>query len=111
MFKTLKSEVPKPDQREDYENNWIRCGAWVLVDQRVTFRKEGCVTMAKDRRLNRQIKATLKADRVERTRRTGEALMGSLTSGNVKEAWRTLQCWHREAGEKAPKPCYDTMES
>ena len=37
--------------------------------------------------------------------------MGSLTSGNVKEAWRTLQGWYREAGEKAPKPCYDTMEA
>ena len=77
----------------------------------MTFRKEGRLTQTEARRLNRQIKAALKADRIEQTRRTGEALMGSLTSGIIKEVWRTLQGWYRKAGETAPKPCYDTMES
>ena len=77
----------------------------------MTFCKEGHLTRAEGRRLNRQIKAALKADRIKRMRRTGEALMGSLTSDNVKEAWRTLQGWYRDAGETAPKPCYDTMEA
>ena len=67
--------------------------------------------MAEGRRLNHQIKAALKADRIERTRRTGEALMGSLTSVNVKEAWRTLWRWYHKAEENAPKPCCDTMEA
>ena len=31
-FETLKSKVPKPEQRQDYESNWIRPGTWVLVD-------------------------------------------------------------------------------
>ena len=53
----------------------------------------------------------MKAGRIEQTRWTGEALMGPLTSGNIKEVWRTLQGWYREARETAPKPCYDTMES
>ena len=103
MFETLQGRVSKPELRQEHENSWIRPWTWVLIDQRATFRKEGCQTMAKGRRLNRQIKAALKADRIERTRWMGEALMGSLTSGNVKEAWRTLQGWYREAGEKAPK--------
>ena len=76
MFETLKSKVPKPEQRQDYESNWIRPGTWVLVDQRVTFRKEGRLAMAKGRWLNHQIKAALKADHIERTRRTGEAHHG-----------------------------------
>ena len=37
--------------------------------------------------------------------------MGHLMSGNVKEVWRTLQRWYREAGDTAPKPCYNTMEA
>ena len=37
--------------------------------------------------------------------------MGHLTSGNVKEALRTLQGRYCETGETAPKPCYDTMEA
>ena len=67
--------------------------------------------MTEGRRRNHQIKAALKTDPIERTRRTGEALIGSLTPGNVKEVWRTLQGWYREAGETAPKPCYETMEA
>ena len=111
MFDTLKNKMPKPEQRQDYESDWIRLWTWIIIDQRVTFHKEGRLTMDEGQRLNCQIKAALKADRVERTRRTGEALMGSLTAGNAKETWRTLQGWYREAGEKAPKPCYDTIES
>ena len=98
MFETLKAKMLKSEKRQDYENSWIRPGTWVLVDQRVTFCKEGRLTMAKGRRLNRQIKAALKADRAEWTRRAGEAPMGSLMSGNVKEAWRILQDWYREPG-------------
>ena len=67
--------------------------------------------MAEGRRLNRAIKAALKADRVERTRRAGEAVMGHLASGEVKEAWRTLRGWYRKAEDQAPKPCYATMEA
>ena len=98
----LKEKMSKPEKRKDYENSWIRPGTWVLIDQRVTLQKEGRLTMAEGRQLNHQLKVALKADRIERTRRTGEALIGSFTSGNVKETWRTLQGWYREAGEKLP---------
>ena len=49
IFETLKSNVPKPEQRQDYDYQWIRPGTWVLVNQRVTFCKEGRLTMAKGR--------------------------------------------------------------
>ena len=88
MFETLKSKVPKPEQRQDYHWQWIRPGTRILVNQRVIFCKEGRLSMAKGRRLNHQIKASLKAGCTEQTCWIGESLMGSLTSGNVKEAWR-----------------------
>jgi hypothetical protein len=37
--------------------------------------------------------------------------MGHLTSGDVKEAWRTLRVWYRQAEDKASKPCYSTLEA
>ena len=86
----LKEKMSKPEKRKYYENIWIRTRTWVLIDQRMTFRKEGRLTSTEGRRLNRQIKAALKTNRIDRTRRTGQALMRSLTSGNIKEAWRTL---------------------
>ena len=86
MCETPKSKVPKPEQWQDYDCQWIRPGTWVIVDQKVNFRKGGYLTMAEGRRLNRQIKASLKADRIKRIPRTGEALMGSLTSSDFKEA-------------------------
>jgi hypothetical protein len=33
MFETLRRQVPKPEYRKEHENNWIRPGTWVLVDQ------------------------------------------------------------------------------
>ena len=102
MFENLKSRVLKPERRQNIDCQWIRPGMWVLIDQRVTFCKEGCLTMAKGQRLNHQIKLLLKADRAEQTLQPGESFIGSLMSGNVKEVWRTLLGWYREAGEKAP---------
>ena len=110
-FAHLVAIKEKVEHRERAANEWIRPGTWVLINQRVTFRKEGNLSMAEGRRLNRAIKAALKADRVERTRRAGEAVMGHLASGEVKEAWRTLRGWYRKAEDQAPKPCYATMEA
>jgi hypothetical protein len=41
---------------------------------------------------------------------TGEALMGHLAGGDVKEASQTLRGWYRQSEDKGPKPCYDTLE-
>ena len=44
MFEELKANVLKPEVRQQPENSWIRPGTWVLIDQRVTSRKEGRLT-------------------------------------------------------------------
>ena len=66
IFETLKGRVAKPELRQEHENSWIMPGTWVLINQRVTFQKEGRLTMAEGRQLNHQIKAALKADHIER---------------------------------------------
>ena len=30
--------------------------------------------------------------------------------GDLKEAWHQLEGWYRAAKERAPKPCYETMD-
>ena len=65
MFKTLEEAVVKPKKRELARNSWIRGGTWQLIDRRTSLRREGRLTRAEGRRLGRQIKAALKADRIE----------------------------------------------
>ena len=110
MFEELVEAVEKPLARERPENHWVRPGTWLLVDQRAAMRKEGILTQREARRLGRKIAAALKEDRKERARRAGEAIMAELEAGNVKEAWRILKGWHREAGGTTAKPCHASME-
>ena len=33
-----------------------------------------------------------------------------MEGGDLKEAWRCLKGWYRNAGEHSPKPCYESMD-
>ena len=39
----------------------------------------------------------------------GDAMMEKLAGGEMQEAWWMLKAWYRNAEDRAPKPCYDTM--
>ena len=106
----LQSTVVKPTPREFKENQWIRPGTWVLVDQRAGARVAGDLTQTMRRNLNRKIAASLKADRIERARKVGESLMGHILAGDMREAWRSVQGWYKEAGAQQAKKCHDSME-
>ena len=80
------------------------------MDRRADLRKAGRLTQRESRRLARAIRASLKLDRQERARKADEAIMMELLAGNIKEAWRILKAWHREAGGAATKPCHASME-
>ena len=80
------------------------------MDRRAELRKAGRLTQCKSRRLVRAIRALLKLDRQEQAWKTGEAIMMELFAGNIKEAWRILKDWHREAGGAATRPCHASME-
>ena len=110
MFEELKATVEAPSPRERRENAWISDATWEFVDRRAEMRKAGILCQREARRLQRKIRASLKADRQERARRAGEAANAELATGNIREAFRHLKGWYREAGEISPRPCLQTME-
>ena len=81
-----------------------------MVDGWAAMRKEGTFTQREARMLGRRIAVSLKEDCKERARKTGEIITLDLGVVNVKEAWRLLKAWHREAGKKTIRPCYVLME-
>ena len=49
--------------------------------------------------MGRQIKATLKVDRIERARKVREEIMGHLAKGDAKEAWCCASEWYKPPWE------------
>ena len=112
LFERLRTECENPKRREREENSWIRPGTWAIINRRAELRKAGQLTRKRDTfLLNRKVRNTLKADRIERARWVGEKAVLHLADGDVVEAWQGLRGWYRTASERAPKPCHDTMET
>ena len=109
-MEVLQSTVVKPTPWEYKENQWIRPGTWSLVDKSAGERIAGNLTQSLRRNLNREIAASLKADRIKRAWKVGESLMGHIQASNMREAWRSVQGWYKEAGAQQAKKCYDLME-
>ena len=110
MFEELRKACQRPERRELPDNAWIRPGTWSLIDRKAELRKANRVSYSEGRKLGRKIRASLKADKIERARRVGEQASIHQQNGEVGEAFRALNGWYREAGDRAPKPCYQTME-
>ena len=68
------------------KSSWICPRTWLLVERWAALCKEMKLTQADGRRLGCHIYAAIKADCVERARKTGELVMVSLSHGNVWEA-------------------------
>ena len=113
MFETLK-EVVIPSRTRGEGNgprtHGPRGRTWELINHRTCMRREGRLTQTEGRKLGRQIKTELKADRVERTRQVGEQLMVHLKAVRVREAWGTIWGWHKLVGQKVAKPCFHRFE-
>ena len=86
LFEELVKEVEKPPSHKRPEHSWIRLSMWLLVDQRVSMRKEGTLSQLEARRYTRRIRASLKEDRKERARRAEEAIILKLEAREIKEA-------------------------
>ena len=110
MFEKLVEAIEVPMKQERLVNAWVRPSTWLLMDWWVVVRKEETLTQRKARRLGRQIIKFLKDNHKEQTWKAGETIMMHLEERGLREAWRTLQGWHWEAGKVAAKPCYASME-
>ena len=110
MIKELVGTLEKPPVKERLENAWVRSGTWSFVDRRAELRKTERLTQRESRRLALAIRASLKLDRQERARKAGEAIMIELLAGSIKDAWKILKAWHREADGATTKPCHAFIE-
>jgi len=110
MFEELKAECERPHPRERPANEWISARTWKLVDRGAVLNRKGRLSQANRRALRRQIDASLKVDRRERTRKVGETVTAHLGNGELQEAWHSIQGWYRAASDRAPKPCRQTLE-
>ena len=59
---------------------------------------------------SRKVKAGLNSDRKQRTAGAGARIKQKLEEGDLKKAWHGLKGWYSAVEERAPKPCYLSME-
>ena len=109
-FEVLRTSVEAPPPRERRENQWISLATWQLVDDRARQRKLGLLTKQSLRVHNRKVQAGLKQDRRKRASDAGARIEQKLGEGDLKEAWRGLKGWYSAVEERAPKPCYLSMQ-
>ena len=105
LVEALRRAVLKQHEQERHTNAWISEETWRLANGRVSARR-GTRVRAWIRRLGRAIRASLKEDRIQRVEAAGtdvEALLGG-DPPNVKEAWRRMKRWYKDAVNRAPPP-------
>jgi hypothetical protein len=92
-------------------SSWISPETWKLVDSREALRRKGKKNCTDGRNLLRKILKGIKADRKERTQKSGESIEILPKTGNVKGAWRSLQAWYKYTSGKFSKPSRADLES
>jgi len=110
IFEELRESCVPPPARKRSGNAWISETTWALVDHRVQMANGGRLTRRGYHKLSRKVRASLKRDRQKRAHEAGTTMESHLESGELQEAWRTLKGWYRMAEDKAPQPCFATME-
>jgi hypothetical protein len=65
-YEELRQDVIPPPVRERPANRWISGKTWAVVDKRATMRRKGHLTTCLARRMGREIKSLLAADRKQR---------------------------------------------
>jgi len=73
IFQELKKEVVPPLPRERRRNSWISNTTWKLVDERAAMRRSPQFDRTAYRRVDRGVKAAIKADRLRRAEEAAEA--------------------------------------
>jgi len=109
-FDALAARCVDPKKKQSPGKDWISEGTWKLITKRASLLRSGKLRQADVRRMKREVKAALKADKTRLTTEVGENIVLELSSGNEQEALRHLKGWYRSASETQPRPCHQTME-
>ena len=80
IFAALRRAIPKTRARESWKNEWISAATWILVDERVSVRRDTAKYYTPIKRLGRAIRESMTTDRRRRAEEAGtevEALVGA----------------------------------
>ena len=88
-FADLRRAVPKAQPRKARRNTWISAETWRLVDERVSARQDPRCGQAFKRKLEREVKASLAADRKRRADKAGAEVEVLVKADPplIQEAW------------------------
>ena len=112
LMADLRWAIPKPKGREASNNEWILADAWMLVNMRVSARRDPARNQSLVQRLSRHIAAILKANHLHWAYTAGGKVESLLTSYPLlhKEAWHRKKGWHNPVSNRALPPARLNLE-
>ncbi len=110
LFDALAAKCVEPKKSRVPGKDWISEGTWKLIAKRASLMRSGKIRQAAGWRMQRKVKAALKADKTQLIAEVGDCIVTKVHKGEVQEAFRHLKGWYRTASETQAKPCHQTME-
>ncbi len=109
-FDALAAKCTNPKLTRKQGKDWISKATWRLIAKRTSLLQSGRIRQDAARRMKREIKAAIKADKQKLTAKVGNLIVVELAKGDIKEAFWHLKGWYRKAMEMQARPCQQTME-
>ena len=94
LFDALAAECVEPKPTRALGKDWISEGTWRLIAKCASLMRSGKIRQAAACRMQREVKAALKADKSWLTADIGERIVTELLKGNVQESFRHLKGWY-----------------
>jgi exonuclease III len=110
LFDRLAAKCVNPKPTQAPGKDRMSEGTWKLIKKRASLMRSGKIRQDAARRMQRKVKAALKADKSRLAAEAGERIVSELREGKVQEAFCHLKGWYRNALETQAKPCHQTME-
>jgi hypothetical protein len=104
LQKLLIREVETSAEPNNQHSEWISTDMWTLIDRRAQGRCNNTIAGIKLRRLNTQIRKSMRRDRKARTERAAEDIQVALAQKDKQSAWDILKRWYRLTTSLPPKP-------
>jgi exonuclease III len=108
LLEELEELIEKPRHAEPRFKSWISEASWKLIDSKAEARRCGDATKAK--RLARQLRKSLRADRKSRIEAVSTEIEALLKADRVEEAYGKLRGWYRDKPGHVPKPTIQDEE-
>ena len=106
LFAALRRAVPKAQPREGRQNAWISEKTWILIDERVSARREPKYGQVFTRRIGKAVKKSMAEERKRRADEAGAEVEALVKADPplIQEAWYRIQGWYKAAVDHALPP-------